>query len=97
MRVIAKRTLRDFWSTHPDCEQALRSWYQEAEAAEWSGPIQIKARYPTASFLRDSRVVFNISGNRYRLIVKIRYEFGLVYVPFLGTYQEYEAVDARSI
>jgi len=97
MRVIAKRTLREFWSTHPDCEQALRSWHQEAEAARWNGPTQIKTRYPSASFLSDNRVVFNICGNRYRLIVKIRYEFGLVYVRFIGTHREYEAIDAQHV
>ncbi len=97
MRVIAKRTLREFWSAHPDCEQTLRSWYQEAEAADWSGPAQIKARYPSASFLRDNRVVFNVCGNRYRLIVRIRYEFGLVYIRFLGTHREYEAIDAQNV
>lgn len=97
MRVIAKAMLRDFWEAHPDAEQALRVWYREACAAHWRNPAELKADYLSASILRDSRVVFDICGNRYRLVVKIRYEFGLVYIRFVGTHAKYDAIDAHTV
>src|SRR5436190_2509683 len=66
LRIIAKKTLRDFWEIHPDSEQQLKSWYQETLKAAWKGPNQIKLEYPSASFLVDNRVVFNIKGNHFR-------------------------------
>jgi mRNA interferase HigB len=73
LRVVAKKILRDFWGKHEDCEQQLKAWFREAEKAEWENPNQIKEEYPSASILNDNRVVFNIKGNNYRLIVKISY------------------------
>ncbi|MCB0476431.1 MAG: type II toxin-antitoxin system HigB family toxin, partial [Flavobacteriaceae bacterium] len=70
MRVIAKKTLRDFWNKHPDCEQQLKSWYREAEKGDWRNSNEIKREYPSASIIGDNRIVFNIKGNNYRLIVK---------------------------
>ncbi len=97
MRVIAKATLRDFWEVHPEAEQALRTWHQAAKAADWQAPADVKAKFLSASLLRDNRVVFNICGNKYRLVVKIRYEIGIIYVRFLGTHADYDAVDAHTI
>ena len=97
MRIIAKKILRDFWNTHPDSEQQLKSWYQETLKAEWTGPRQIKKEYPTASFLADNRVVFNIKGNHYRLIVKISYDYQMVWIRFIGTHAEYDKVKAKTI
>jgi mRNA interferase HigB len=97
VRVVAKRTLREFWKTHPDCERALQTWYLEATKAKWLSPGHVKAGYISASILADSRVVFNICGNRYRLVVKIRYELGLVFVRFVGSHAEYSRVDAESV
>ena len=97
MRVIAKRTLREFWEKHADCEQQLKAWYNEAEQAEWQTPNEIKKDYPSASILEDNRVVFNIKGNHYRLIVKINYSYGVVWVRFIGTHAEYDKVDAAKI
>ncbi|HYK76642.1 MAG TPA: type II toxin-antitoxin system HigB family toxin [Daejeonella sp.] len=97
MRVIAKKTLRDFWEKHPDCEQSLKAWYQEAEEAKWKGPHDIKRDYPNASILEDNRVVFNIKGNHYRLIVKINYSYGMAWVRFMGTHAQYDKIDARKI
>jgi mRNA interferase HigB len=82
---------------HPDSEQPLRSWYQEAEAARWKGPAELKGRYPSASVLREQRVVFNICGNRYRLVARVNYEFGIVYVRFIGTHAEYDAINAQTV
>ena len=97
MRVIAKKTLRDFWETHSDSEQQLKSWYQETSKAEWTGPKQIKLEYPSASFLADNRVVFNIKGNHYRLIVRINYDYQMVWIRFIGTYAEHDKIIAKTI
>ena len=97
MRVIAKRTLREFWEKHEDCEQQLKAWYHEAENAYWKTPNDIKKEYPSASFLITNRVVFNIKGNHYRLIVKINFDFGIVWIRFIGTHAEYDKIDATKI
>jgi mRNA interferase HigB len=97
VRVIAKKTLRDFWLKHPDTEQQLKSWYQEANGAHWSGPKDIRRDYPSASFLADNRVVFNIKGNHYRLIVKINYSYQMVWIRFVGTHKQYDRIDATKI
>jgi len=85
MRVIAVSTLRTFWELHPDAEQPLKAWYEEASNASWRQPADIKAQYRSASVLKNRRVVFNIKGNDYRLIVAIAYKLQIVYVKFVGT------------
>lgn len=97
LRVIAKKTLREFWMKHSDCEQQLKAWYREAEEAKWKGPNEIKRDYPSASFLADNRVVFNIKGNIYRLIVKINFAYGMVWIRFVGTHAQYDKIDATTI
>ncbi|MDF2456842.1 MAG: addiction module toxin RelE [Cytophagaceae bacterium] len=96
MRVIAKKTLRDFWEKHEDCEEQLKSWYHEAENALWTSPHQIKKQYPSASILADNRVVFNIKGNKYRLIVRINYDYGILWIRFIGTHAAYDKIDANT-
>ncbi len=97
MRVIAKKTLKDFWIKYPDCEQQLKSWYKEAENAKWKSPSEIKREYPSASFLENNRVVFNIKGNHYRLIVRINYRYQLIWIRFIGTHTQYDKIDAAKI
>jgi len=97
MRVVAKKALREFWEKFPDTENALKTWFAEAERAKWSTPAEIKARYPNASILRGNRVVFNICGNKYRLVVKINYKFGIVLIRFMGMHKEYDAIDAEAV
>ncbi len=97
MRVIAKSTLRGFWENHKDCEQQLKSWYYEADKANWINPNEIKKDYPSASILEDNRVVFNIKGNQYRLIVKVNYEYKIVWIRFIGTHAEYDKIDAKKV
>lgn len=97
MRVIAKSTLRQFWHKHANSEQALKSWYQEAEKAAWSNFNDIKIEYPSASILTDNRVVFNIKGNTYRLIVKISFIHQMTWIRFIGTHAEYDKIDATTI
>ena len=95
MRVIARSTLEAFWKQYPDGEQALRSWYQEALHANWHLPPDIKAQYRNASILKGSRVVFNIAGNKYRLLVEVVYPIGVIYVKFVGTHKQYDQINAR--
>jgi mRNA interferase HigB len=97
LRVIAKKILRDFWVRHNDCEQQLKSWYKESSKAEWKNTKDIKKDYTTASFLNDNRVVFNIKGNKYRLIVRINYDYQIVWIRFIGTHGEYDKIDATKI
>lgn len=97
MRIISRKKLRDFWQKHENSEQALKAWFTDAKHAEWDGPVAIKKNYSNASFLSDNRVVFNIKGNQYRLIIVIRYEFKLVFIRFIGTHQEYDKIDAKKI
>ena len=97
MRVIAKCKLRLFWTKHKDCEQQLKSWYKEADEALWKGPRDIKKDYPFASFLADNRVVFNIKGNNYGLITRINYNYGIVWIRFVGTHGQYDKIDATKI
>jgi mRNA interferase HigB len=97
MRVVAVSTLRAFWERFPDAEQPLKAWYEEAKSAAWTQPAEIKAQYRNASVLKNRRVVFNIKGNDYRLIVAVAYRLQIVYVKFVGTHKEYDAVDAETI
>lgn len=97
MRVIAASTLRAFWEKHPDAEQPLKAWHEEVVSAAWTEPADIKAHYRSASVLKNRRVVFNIKGNDDRLIVAIAYKLQIVYVKFVGTHQEYDAVDAETV
>ncbi len=97
VRVISRKALREFWQRHADSEVALRSWFKEAKEADWRVPSEIKQRYASASFLADDRVVFNIKGNEYRLVVAVRYDFGIVYIRFVGTHAEYDKIDATTI
>lgn len=97
MRVIAKKILRDFWEKHTDSVQHLKTWYKEASKAEWKIPSDIKDEYAKASILKSGRIVFDICGNKYRLIVDINYERQWVFIRFIGTHNEYDKVDADKI
>jgi len=97
LRIIAKKILRDFWEIHPESEQQLKSWYQETAKSGWTKPSQVKKEYPSASFLADNRVVFNIKGNHYRLIVKINYNYQMVWIRFIGTHAASDKINAKTI
>lgn len=97
MRIIAVSYFRDFWERNLDAEQPLKSWVDEVKKANWTQPADIKAQYRSASILKNRRVVFNIKGNDYRLVVSVAYRFQAVYVKFIGTHAEYDAVDAETI
>jgi mRNA interferase HigB len=97
MRVIAKKILREFWERYNDSEEPLKTWYKEASKASWKIPSDIKAEYTKASILKSGRVVFNICGNKYRLIVDINYERQWVFIRFIGNHKEYDNIDANKI
>jgi mRNA interferase HigB len=99
VRIISRRTLMRFWQDHrySDSEQALREWYAEAKNASWESPQKIKEHYRSASIIRNNRVVFNICGNKYRLVVAIKYNFGISYIRFVGTHSQYDKINAEEI
>lgn len=97
MRIIARSTLRSFWAKHPNAEQPLKAWFDEASRTTWKSPSDIKSTYRNASIIANNRVVFNIKGNDYRLIVHVRYDINIVFIRFIGTHKEYDKVDAANI
>lgn len=100
MRVIALSTLKAFWDKNPahaDAREAGLAWYRHALKADWASPADVKADLGNASILRDGRVVFNIAGNKYRLVVWINYPYRVVYVRFIGTHAQYDRIDAQTI
>jgi mRNA interferase HigB len=97
MRVFSFGTLREFWTDHADAEDALREWYRDACRAHWASPQEIRNTYATASFFSENRVVFNIRGNHYRLVVRVYYRWSTIYVRFIGTHAEYDRINAETI
>jgi mRNA interferase HigB len=95
--MIARSTLREFCAAHEDANAALEAWFYEAAAAKWAGPSDITHRYPSADVLPSNRMVFNIKGNSYRLVVKIHYNTGIVFIRFVGTHADYDKIDATTI
>jgi mRNA interferase HigB len=99
MRIISRKALRLFWekSAYADSEKPLRAWFHEADRADWWSPAEVKADYRSASILENNRVVFNIAGNKYRLIVRINYAYRVVYIRFIGTHRQYDQIDASRV
>ena len=97
MRVIARKTLKDFWMKHADAEEPLRAWFHEANTQHWKSFPDIKARYRSADVLPGNRVVFNIKGNTYRLVVHLHYNTRIVFIRFIGTHAQYDRIDATTI
>jgi mRNA interferase HigB len=100
VRIIARRTLRQFWEQDrrfADAKRALEDWHAQVSQANWATPADLKAHYRDASILKGSRAVFNICGNKYRLIVKINYPYRVVYIRFVGTHAEYNLIDAETV
>ena len=97
MRILVKSALRDFWERHPDAAVPLQTWHQRATKADWATPDQVKADFASASFIANDRVVFNIKGNTYRLVVRISYRQRRVYIRFIGTHAEYDRINAEVI
>ena len=97
MRIIALKTLRLFWEQHPDAQQALQAWYRDAKRAAWKTPADIRNVYRNASIVGNNRVVFNIRGNQYRLVVAVNYTSSILYIRFIGTHQDYNKIDVTTI
>jgi mRNA interferase HigB len=98
VRIFSRSTLVQFWRKHRDAEPALRLWFSQVEKAAWNGPADVRAMFGTADFIADNRIVFDIKGNTYRLIVKVRYApLYLVFIRFVGTHAEYDRVDAATV
>jgi mRNA interferase HigB len=97
MRVIAKKTLREFWKKHSSAKQSLLSWYKVAQTATWQNNAEIKERFCTVSIISATRVVFNIGGNKYRLICIVRFDKQIIFIRFIGTHKEYDNVNALEV
>lgn len=97
MRIISRKALREFWEKHPDVRQSLQAWYADVKRAEWKTPSDIKDVYRSGSIAGNNRAVFNIEGNRYRIVIAIQYEFGIVYIRFVGTHTEYDKIAVTKI
>lgn len=97
MRVISKKHLIAYWGKHPDTEQPLKAWHDEAAKAGWRTSQDIKAHYASASFVGNNRVVFNIKGNNHRLIVAVAYQYGALYIKFVGTHADCDLIDAATV
>lgn len=98
MHIVSRRTLRDFWEKHPQAEVPLKVWYAEVRGAEWSGPADVKLRFgATVDFVGDNRVIFDIAGNKYRLVVHVAYRYRRVLIKFVGTHAQYDRIDAETV
>ena len=99
MRIISKKTLKDFYEnpTYSDSKSALESWHKEVLKCDWSNPNEIKEMYRSASIIGDEKIVFNISGNKYRLIVAINYYAQIVFVKFIGTHKQYDKINIKEL
>lgn len=97
MRIYSKKTLTDYWKREPAAEGELKAWHAEAKHAKWANPSDVKNKYGNASILREGRVVFNICGNKYRLVVRINYDYCAIFIRFVGTHKEYDEIDAQTV
>lgn len=99
MRIIAFRTIKEFFekSEYSDSEASLRAWYHDAKAAQWKNSNELKEQFKSASIVGEGRVVFNIKGNDYRLVVSIDYEFQVIFIRFIGTHKQYDKIDVKTI
>ncbi len=100
MRIIALSTLKEFWqqnSAYDDVIPPALAWYRLTLKADWTAPMDVKRAYGNASILKDGRVVFNLAGNKYRLVVWINYAYRVVYIRFIGTHEQYDLIDAQKI
>ena len=96
-RIFSKSTLREYWELQPNSEQYLKTWYDTALSSDWKTPADVKMTYANASILKNSRMVFNIKGNSYRLVAKFNFEKQWIFIRFIGTHSEYDKIDANTI
>ena len=99
LRIIASRTIREFWTIpqYRDSQKPLRLWYDTVKKAEWNSPVDVKRQFRNASIIGGNRVVFNIAGNKYRLVVKFNYPYRIGYIRFIGTHAQYDQIEVETI
>lgn len=97
MRVISRKILREYGDDNPEAKSPLDSWYHEAKSADWKTPADIKEKYRNASFVHDNKVIFNIAGNKFRLVVRLNYEAHIVYIRFIGTHAQYDKIKVEEV
>lgn len=97
MQIIAKKALKDFWARHNQAEAPLTAWYLAVSKADWTGPQDIRVMFGTADFVGDNRVIFDIGGNKYRLVVHVSYRFRRVLIKFVGAHKEYDKIDPETV
>lgn len=97
MRIIATNTLKEFWSQYPECEQSLKAWLKEIETANWNSPQELKTQFKSASILTGKRIVFNINGNRFRLLVDIEFRLQIVFIVWFGSHANYDLINSKTI
>ncbi len=97
MRIIAKKTLREFWEAHHTAANSLNEWYATAKKQDWANPNDVKATFGNASIIANNRVIFNIKGNDYRLVTEISYAYRTIFIIWIGTHAEYDKIDANTI
>lgn len=97
MRIIALRTIKEFWLNHPETEQPLKSWFDEVKKADWENPNDVVSQFPNVRTIKNDRVVFKIKGNKYRLVAAVKYDFKIVYIRFIGTHSNYDKINAEEI
>ena len=96
-RIFAKSTLREFWEKHPESEQYLKTWFDTVNNSNWKSPNDVKQTYASASILKESRIVFNIKGNAFRLVAKFNFEKQWVFIRIIGTHEDYDKIDVTKI
>lgn len=97
MRIIALKTIKEFWNKHPETEQQLRAWYDEVKKADWRKPNDLLREFPNVRVIKNDRAIFNVKGNKYRLVIAVKYDFKIVYIRFIGTHKEYDKINAEEI
>jgi mRNA interferase HigB len=97
VQIIARRTLRVFWDTNPEAERPLKAWYATVTKAEWAGPADVKAEFGSVDLVADNRAIFNIGGNKYRLVVHIAYRHQKILIKFVGTHADYDRINAATV
>ena len=97
MQIVARKALKDFWTRHDRAEAPLTAWYLEVSKAQWTSPQDIKAMFRSADFVGDNRVIFDIGGNKYRLVVHVAYKYHRVLIKFVGTHSEYDRIDPETV
>jgi mRNA interferase HigB len=97
VRILNRETLVDFYSVHKETKSQLEAWYYEVKNSNWRNPIDVKEKYGTASIVGGNKVVFNIKGNKYRLVTKINYQMKTVYIKFIGTHKDYDKINVEEM